>query len=417
MVEIRRTEMSMEGRKILILGAGIYQVPLIRRAKEQGLKTLVSSIPGDYPGFSLAGRVYYADTTDRKAILEIAEKENIDGICTAGTDVAIASVGYVNDSMGLPGVSAAAAARTADKSVMKEAFASAGVDSATSIKAASVEEAMKAAEVTGFPLVVKCVDSSGSRGVNVVDSAEDLEEAFKDSLSFSRKPYVILEDKLPGYEIGIDGLVSGGKLLFLAPHRKSIYRKGDVVITAGHDFPFEGNDSLLSEIRRQTELAVKALGLDNCPVNLDAFVDGDRCHIIEIGARSGATCIPELIEKCYGFNYYDEIIKLSLGEAVDCNRTKSTPCRARLIMSPVDGRITSIDDKGLESIREEGPHISLDYEEGTEINEMGNGTDRLGQVIAEAGDEAQMRKIMDRVYRCIFVNGATLDEHWNNTGF
>ena len=70
-------------KKILILGAGIYQVPLIKTAKRMGLYTIVASIPGNYPGFELADKVYYENTTDYKRILSIARKEKIDGSCPA----------------------------------------------------------------------------------------------------------------------------------------------------------------------------------------------------------------------------------------------------------------------------------------------------------------------------------------------
>ena len=70
-------------KKILILGAGIYQVPLIKTAKRLGLYTIVASIPGKYPGFELADKVYYENTTDVGKILAIARREQIDGIISA----------------------------------------------------------------------------------------------------------------------------------------------------------------------------------------------------------------------------------------------------------------------------------------------------------------------------------------------
>ena len=69
-------------KKIMILGAGIYQVPLIKTAKRMGLYTIVVSIPGNYPGFALADKVYYENTVDDEKILEIARAEQIDGIVT-----------------------------------------------------------------------------------------------------------------------------------------------------------------------------------------------------------------------------------------------------------------------------------------------------------------------------------------------
>ena len=82
-------------KKLLILGAGIYQVPLIKKAQEMGIYTIVTSIPGNYPGFEIADKVYYENTTDYEAILKIAQDEKIDGIVTSGTDVAIITVGKV----------------------------------------------------------------------------------------------------------------------------------------------------------------------------------------------------------------------------------------------------------------------------------------------------------------------------------
>ena len=64
--------------------------------KSQGTRVIydVCSIPGNYPGFREADQRYEVDTTDKDAILEIAQREKIAGICTAGTDVAIPSVGF-----------------------------------------------------------------------------------------------------------------------------------------------------------------------------------------------------------------------------------------------------------------------------------------------------------------------------------
>ena len=105
---------------LMILGAGIYQVPLIKKAKELGYHTIVVSYPGPYPGFDIADEVLYLDTTDSEAILDAARNMNIKGICTTGTDVAMGSIGLVNDTLGLSGISGQAARVLTDKSVMKK---------------------------------------------------------------------------------------------------------------------------------------------------------------------------------------------------------------------------------------------------------------------------------------------------------
>ena len=152
----------------MILGAGIYQVPLIRTARRMGLYTIVVSIPGDYPGFALADKIYELNTRDKEAILAAAEKEQIDGICTSGTDVAVSTIGYICEKMHLSGIPYEAAKILTDKAKMKDAFRQGGVSAADGMRVRSAEEAQKAAEQLGYPVVVKRVDSSGSRGITVV---------------------------------------------------------------------------------------------------------------------------------------------------------------------------------------------------------------------------------------------------------
>ena len=144
----------------MILGAGIYQVPLIRTARRMGLYTIVVSIPGDYPGFALADKIYELNTRDKEAILAAAEKEQIDGICTSGTDVAVSTIGYVCEKMHLSGIPCEAAEILTDKAKMKDAFRQGGVSAADGMRVRSAEEAQKAAEQLGYPVVVKRVDSS-----------------------------------------------------------------------------------------------------------------------------------------------------------------------------------------------------------------------------------------------------------------
>ena len=134
----------------MILGAGIYQVPLIRTARRMGLYTIVVSIPGDYPGFALADKIYELNTRDKEAILAAAEKEQIDGICTSGTDVAVSTIGYICEKMHLSGIPYEAAKILTDKAKMKDAFRQGGVSAADGMRVRSAEEAQKAAEQLGF---------------------------------------------------------------------------------------------------------------------------------------------------------------------------------------------------------------------------------------------------------------------------
>lgn len=400
-------------KKILILGASVYQVPLIQTAKRLGLYTIVASIPGEYPGFAIADKVYYVNTVDKEAILQVAIQEKIDGICTTGTDVAVATIGYVCERMHLAGISETAAALATDKAKMKKAFQKGNVSASDFRIAKSMEQVYEAAQEIGFPVVVKCVDSSGSRGITIVKRCEELVQAYEEALKRSSKDYVLVEEMLGGYEIGVDGVVQGGTLTFLAPHEKFVYHSGKSTIPAGHGFPYRGSGQVQREIERQMNRAVGALGLDHCSVNADVFVDGENIFIIEIGGRTGATCIPELISMYYGFDFYEKILQNALGAPLDFTPVREgVPCMAKLLMSPVDGRISSIDEAALMHIREQGVEVALDYKVGHGVEAMQNGTTRIGHVVAGVSRVEELDEIVTQVYRCIEVDGRTLEELW-----
>lgn len=399
-------------KKIMILGAGTYQVPLIQTARRMGLYTIVVSIPGDYQGFALADKIYELDTRDKEGILEAARAEQIDGICTSGTDVAVSTIGYVCEKMGLSGIPQEAAAILTDKALMKESFLKGGVSASTGMRVYSLAEAKAAAERIGYPVVVKRVDSSGSRGITVVKQPERLEEAYHHAAKRSTRDYVLVEGFIRGTEIGVDGFVQDGQLVFLAPHTKFVYRGKNTTIPVGHAFPYPCSQSLYEEIGRQMQAAVTAAGADKCSVNADVFVDGDKVSIIEMGGRTGATCIPELISIYYGFDFYEKMLRSALGEQVEFNCTGSQPCMAKLLLSPVEGKITSINKEGIHAMKEQGVTVSLDFPVGHKVFAMADGTDRIGHIIARTEDESQLDAWMMQVYRCISVDGVTLEDIW-----
>ena len=318
---------------------------------------------------------------------------------------------YLNPA-DMSGIPYEAAEILTDKAKMKDAFRQGGVSAADGMRVRSAEEAQKAAEQLGYPVVVKRVDSSGSRGITVVEHSGQIEEAYENARNGSARDYVLVEKFLRGTEIGVDGFVQNHKLVFLAPHTKFVYRGAHTTVPVGHAFPYGCSGALREEIARQMQLAVTASGADQCSVNADVFVDGEKVWIIEMGGRTGATCIPELISTYYGFDFYEQMIKSALGEETDFQQTESCPCMAKLLLSPVSGTITQIDRDQVERLRQEGLELVLDYPEGHEVSAMADGTDRIGHVIVKTDREAELDEQMKRVYRCIWIDGKNLETIW-----
>ena len=370
-------------KKLLVLGAGIYQVPLIKKIKEMGIYCIVSSIRGNYPGFQYADKVYYENTTDVDAIYQIALQERIDGILTTGTDVAVKTIGYVCEKLGLNGIGQKSAEYTTNKSLMKEKLVEGGVRTAGFETAYRAEDALQIVRRFGFPVMFKCVDKSGSRGIIKVEKEEDILSAFEFSLSYSDCDYIVIEKFLTGYEIGVDGYINGKQRMIL-PHGKIMYSNGKTKVPVGHVFPFECSQKLYDDIILQTNKAIDALGLDHCFFNIDAMIDEDRCYLIEIGGRTGATCIPELASIYLGNDYYEKMIRNALGERIDVQEPCGRACAGQLLRAPKTGTILRIQLPEMT----EHVQIAVDYQVNDHVNAFNVGPDRIGQMIA-AGDTVE----------------------------
>lgn len=392
-------------KKILILGAGIYQVPLIEKAKQMGLYTIVASYQGSYPGLVLADEVWEVDTRDVETLLERSQKAEIAGVITAGTDVAVRSLGIICETLGLTGIAAQAARIVTDKALMKEAFAKGQVATPRSYKVESLEEALEAFAAINGPALIKAVDSSGSRGITKVERLADLKFAWAAAQAVTQTDYLLVEEFVEAHEIGVDGFISQGEIKFMLPHDKFTYTVGGSTIPEGHAFPFMGSPKLKTEIQHQMEQAVYATGLDNCAINADVLITGDQAYILEIGGRSGATCIPELISVYGDFDYYQQMILNALGEAPRFSFVGQKACMAKLLFSDTAGVITAIDAAKINALCSDDIQISLDFAVGEKVEAVKDGTGRIGQVIMKTTDVKALDDVMSQVRSAIKIDG------------
>ena len=387
-------------KKILILGAGIYQVPLIKTAKRLGLYTIVASIPGNYPGFQYADKVYYENTTDHEAILRISREEKIDGIVTAGTDVAVITIGRVCDELGLSGLSYEAAQIAANKLLMKERYEENGVRTARFRKVPLDANDIEG-YITGlsFPLIFKSVDSSGSRGIVRVDSADAFDDAAAEVRANTRSDYFIVEEFIKGEEFGAQSFVAGGNVQFILPHGDYVF-KGDTGVPIGHFAPYDLPTETQADAEKQLTAAIRAMGLDNCAINADFIMKDGKTYVLEIGGRSGATCLAELVSIYYGYDYYEKILRVALGEDVDFTCSGDiTPNASMLLRSDKDGKIISQTDSN--PADPDIAEVQFDYELGDEVSAFRVGPHRIGHVITKGRtlDEAvdKLHKALDNI--------------------
>ena len=254
---------------VLILGAGVMQIPAIRIAKELGWRVAAVDGNAEAAGARAADIFFHVDLKDLAGLeataRELSAKGGLEAVFTAGTDFST-SVAYLAERLGLPGVPFEAAERASNKLVMRAALAAAGVPSprfmAVDSGGLGRGGALGLAEAAGLelPLVVKPCDSMGARGCMLVREPEGLDGAVADAIRYSRKGEAIVEEYMEGPEFSIDALVEGDRILIRGFADRHIFF-APYFVELGHTMPSASPEEIRDEVLRVFRAGVKALGL------------------------------------------------------------------------------------------------------------------------------------------------------------
>lgn len=200
-------------KKILLLGGSAQQIIAINTAKRLGYYTVLCDFLTDNPGQYEADKFYLVSTTDKDAVLEVAQKEKIDGVLAYASDPAAPTAAYVAEMMGLPGSPYESVEILCTKDRFRDFLRNHGFN--TPVAKGYSDKNVNQADFR-LPVIVKPVDSSGSKGATVLHSWKDLDSAMNFAFSFSRSHRVIIEEfieKKHEYLIGGDIFVADGQVI------------------------------------------------------------------------------------------------------------------------------------------------------------------------------------------------------------
>ena len=365
-------------KTVMVLGGGRYQLPLIKTAREAGYRVLVMGWPGNFPGYAYATQWYNVDIMDADEIIRIAREEHIDGIVGCGSDFILPTIGKVVDALGVPGADYRSSVVASDKLLMKQAFEKTDVRTAAYREVSTLQETLEAAQAIGYPSVLKIVDGSGSKGVVICRDEQTLRAAYEEVQPQTKHPYMVLEQYVDGVEFGAQAYVSQGRLQFVMLHGDIIFH-GESGVPVGHYAPamteYEG---LQADAEEQLRRCVKALEIDNCAINADFILHDGEVYVLEIGARAGATCLPELVSECYGINYYDYLLRGACGlplPAIDTGKI-----RPALVYTPYTttcGRVKAIHTPVCREIAD----CVIYPQAGEEVHAFRTAYDRIGHLV------------------------------------
>lgn len=321
-------------KKILLLGGSAQQIVAIETAQKLGYYTVLCDFLPDNPGQYAADKFYQVSTTDKQAILEVAKQENIDGILAYASDPAAPTAAYVAEKMGLPGNPYESVEILCNKDRFRAFLAENGFCTPKAKGYTRAEDALADVKVEGFafPVIVKPVDSSGSKGATVLHGRDGLEEALEFALSFSRSHRIIVEEyieKKHPYLIGGDVFIIDGEIVLWG--LLNCHRDGRVnpLVPVGKSYPLELEPTDEENVRDTLRRMVKILGLRNGAMNVELVVDiSGRVWPIDVGPRSGGNMIPDLLGDMFCADVAKMSVQAAMGEPIDGMFTVPDACYA-----------------------------------------------------------------------------------------
>ena len=299
-------------KKIVIIGANSFQNPLILKAKALGYETHVFAWQDGSVGERTADYFYPISIVERDAILEKCKEIRPDAVASIGSDLAMLTVNYLAEKLGLPGNSMECTEISTNKYAMRKAFQKAGVPVPGFFEADADTTAEDLKDLK-LPVIVKPTDRSGSRGITKVEEWGQLKPALKASVDNSFEKKAIVEEYLTGPEYSCECISYQGEHHFLAVTKK--YTTGEPhFIETGHLEPAPLTDAQREAVKKAVFSGLDALQVENGASHAEFKLEGERVRLIEIGARMGGDCIgSDLVELSTGYDYVRMVIDVATG--------------------------------------------------------------------------------------------------------
>ncbi len=393
-------------KKILFLGGSLFQIPPIKYAKEQGHYVITCDYLPENPGHKFADEYHNVSTTDKEAVLELAKKLKVDGIVAYASDPAAPTQAYVGNKLGLPSNPYESVEILARKDLFRDFLEKHNFLVPKSSSFYNIEDAKEWIEELAFPIIVKPVDSSGSKGVTKVEKKEDVKKAFEYALTFSREKKIVLEEFFvrDGYQVAGDGFVVNGKLVFRCWANEHFDKLCNPLVPIGESFPSIMNNYTLEQAHSETQRLLDLLGIKMGALNFDFHYNknGDF-SFLELGPRNGGNLIPEVIKYATGVDLIKYTVDSALG--FDCSELEMKNTKGYyscyMVHSLQNGVVKEIwySDEIKNNIIEENIFVK----QGDKVNKFDGSNHTLGTMIMKFESQNEMLEKMDNMEKYLKV--------------
>lgn len=309
--ELNTAELKKEN--ILIIGAGDFQLPLVQRASLSYNVLLAAPVVSDLFRPYIADALLI-DVRDKEGILAYAREKSICGVITDQTDIAVRSVAYVAENLGLPGIGYETGCLFTDKSLMRKRMAELGIKLLPNRTVSSFDEALAYYREIGGNVIIKPLDTQGSRGVQVCRSEKELADKYPEAARWSSNHNVLIERFATGREFLVEGLSLDYEFRNLCIGDTLYFDLPDAFAAKSRIFPTAADDALRQRVLDLNTRIITGFGLKQGLTHSEYIMDGDDIYLIETAARGGGVFISsDLIHYSCGLDTEGFLLDIATG--------------------------------------------------------------------------------------------------------
>lgn len=303
--------------KILVIAGGDWQIELIKKAKKMGHYVICSNLYEDSPAFPYADACEVANVLDKERNLEIANKYKPDAVISDQSDIAVPTVAYLNEKLGLRGIGIGKANLFTDKSLQRMFCMNNGINIPEFAICKKAEDALPILKKYG-KVIIKPIDSQSSRGVFTIEDETTLRTKYEETLSWSNREKTFLaEQYIDGDEFTIDGLVINGHHYPLCISVKEMY-PSNPNISRMQSYSYLSDKHDYDLLRRTNKSLIEKIGLPMGLTHSEYRFHNGKYYLVEAGARGGGSNLSgKIVPYMSEIDNYEYLIKEALGEEVD----------------------------------------------------------------------------------------------------
>lgn len=374
-------------KKIAIIGANEFQKRLVLKAREMCIETHVFAWEEGAVVREVADHFYPISIMEKDRILDVLKKIEVNGICSIASDLAILTVNYIAQQLDLVGNSHECTIWTTNKFQMREKLKESGMPVP---KYQLIREMGDIDyEKFNYPVIVKPIDRSGSRGIYKVMNEQELESAITGAKAVSFTEDILVEEYIEGREFSVEAITQEGVHKILQITEKFTSGAPNFIEKA-HISPARIEGKVKEYICEVIEKSLVVLELENGASHSEIKISpGGDIRIIEIASRMGGDFIgSDMVEISTGFDFLEGVIKVAIGENVQFSHPSSNK------ISVVKFIFDTEDIESFNKVKTDYPTIVKDFHVSSKIENVTDSSTRNGFCILQIENRKQLEEII-----------------------